>query len=366
MKDGKRGFFVLVVAFIILAMTQTYVTTTDEVVRMFGFISTYVVIVGLAIYGVGIWKRIKVINYLGIGITAIGYVYSVVEVFSKYPHFSIELGIMIYLLSLIAFIVSIFMPDTAKLEINEAEAQTTTIQSDGKVVEKEEVIDHSNDVAYGTYISGIPKRPELSKKICLLGYDNDKFLLFITNGDNVEKYEISYGIVTDISSRQRVVMEQNDVVNEDTTQDRQKLANEVISIYGKEIAEAIVSNNKTSGGAVSYNDLFELNLSFKIADEIRKLIINVDSDPTLFINKFNSVDKSNTTPFVTSGVTNNEVIQSDEVPVIDVTKIAQTEEVNKAMQEENKQEDFNSLNSAPSNDVDLLDEEESEKVEELI
>ena len=361
MKDGKRGFFVLLVTFIVLALTQTYVTTTDLVVKMYTLVSTYVVIVGTVLYGIGIWMRNKPIHYIGIGITAIGYVYSIVELFTKIPKFSIELGLMIYILSLISFIVSIIMPDTSnRLEINEAEATTTTYENN-KVVDNTPSVDYSNDVAFGTYISGIPKRPELSKKMCLLGYKDNKFILYIVNGDKVETFNISYGIVIDITSRQRVVMEQNDVVNEDTTQDRQTLATEVVSVYGNSVADAIVKNIKNTRQNVSYNDMYELTLNFTAMDGFRKLIINVESDPSEFIKKFADVDKSNKEPFVMDTVITEEVKEeSNEVPVVDVSTIAQTQEVSAAIKEE-----LNKTEATPMNG-ELLEEDKNDDVEELI
>ncbi len=348
MKDGKRGFFVLLAVFIVLAMTQRFVTTADDVVRMFGLVSTYIVIVGTIVYGIGIWSRNKVLNFLGIGVISAGYVYSIFLVITKYPKFSPELGFMIYLLAFVAFIVSIIMPDTVKLQINEDEAETVVNTNE----EKKE-IDKSNDVIFGVYISGIPKRPDLSKKVCVLGYDNDKFLLYITNGDKVENFKISYGIVDSITSRQRVVMEQNDVINEDDTQDRQTLANEVISVFGNNVANMIVNDIKKTGPNVSYNDLYELNLNFKVLDDVKRLIININTDPTEFINKFNSVDKSNTTAFEIREVENLEEVVDDTPPTIDVTQLAQTEEINKAINEE-------------SNNNDNLLKEEEDNTEELI
>ncbi len=348
MKDGKRGFFVLLAVFIVLAMTQRFVTTADDVVRMFGLVSTYIVIVGTIVYGIGIWSRNKVLNFLGIGVISAGYVYSIFLVITKYPKFSPELGFMIYLLAFVAFIVSIIMPDTVKLQINEDEAETVVNTNE----EKKE-IDKSNDVIFGVYISGIPKRPDLSKKVCVLGYDNDKFLLYITNGDKVENFKISYGIVDSITSRQRVVMEQNDVINEDDTQDRQTLANEVISVFGNNVANMIVNDIKKTGSNVSYNDLYELNLNFKVLDDVKRLIININTDPTEFINKFNSVDKSNTTAFEIREVENLEEVVDDTPPTIDVTQLAQTEEINKAINEE-------------SNNNDNLLKEEEDNTEELI
>ncbi len=363
MKDGKRGFFILLAVFVILAISQTYITTEDEVVKLINFISTYVVIVGTIVYGIGIFKKIKAVNYLGMALLIGGYIYSIVELFSKYPKFDIELGILIYALSLIAFIVSIFMPDTVKLEINEAEAETVTIQNDQVV--SNEVVDRSNEVVFGSYISGIPKRPELSKKVCLLGYRDDlgKFSLFITNGDKVETFDFSYGIVNEITSRQRVVMEQKDVVNEDNTQDKQTLATEVAIVYGNDIANNIVNGNKDSKQGVSYNDLYELNMTFKVGEETRKLILNIDKDPTEFINRFNGVDKSNTEAFKMVEASNEEVVNSEEAPVIDVTKIAQTEEVKNAMEEENKNTEENLLEEdTPQEEVKKTEE----NVEELI
>jgi len=349
MKDGKRGFFVLLAVFLVLAMTQRFITTEDLIVRMFSLISTYIVIVGTILYGVGIWTRNKIMNFVGMGIIIIGYVYSIFLIISKYPKFSPELGFMIYLLAFVAFIVSIVMPDTIKLQINEEEAETVvdTNKEDNKV------IDRTNDVIFGTYISGIPKRPELSKKVCLLGYDDDKFLLYITNGSNVENFKISYGIVDSITSRQRVVMEQKDVNNEDDTQDRQTLANEVVGVFGNSVATAIANDIKKTGESVAYNDLYELNLNFKVLDDSKRLIININSDPTDFINKFNTVDKSNTTPFEVSETENLEEEVNDTPPNIDVTQLAQTEEINKAINEES------------NNNNNLLEDEDNQD-EELI
>lgn len=351
MKDGKRGFFILLAVFIVLALSQTFITTEDLVVKMFNLVSGYIVIIGTVIYGVGIFKKIKPMNYLGIAILLIGYGYSIFELFSKYPKFEIELGLMIYLLSFVAFIVSIFMKDTVKLEINEAEAETITVQSDGEISNKTEEVNKSNDAIFGTYISGIPKRPELSKKVCLLGYRDDlgKFSLFITNGDNVEVIDISYGIVKNITSRNRVVMDQGNVNNEDTTQDRQTLINKVSEIYGPEISNEILNTNKSNTSGVSYNDLFELNLEFSILEDTRKLIINIDKDPTEFINKFESVDKSNTEAFKVKDTITEEVNNTDTPPVIDVNNIAQTNEVKEAMEKEN-------------NDNSLIEEEETEEL----
>ncbi len=354
MKDGKRGFFILLAVFIVLAVSQTFITTEDLVVRLFNLVSFYAVMVGTILYGIGIFKRIKPVNYVAIPIIFIGYGYSIYEVLSKYPKFEIELGIMIYALSFVAFVVSIIMKDTIKLEINEAEAETVSVQGN-EVITKEE--EKPLDVVFGTYISGIPKRPELSKKVCLLGYRDDlgKFSLFITNGDKVETIDISYGIVKNITSRNRVVMDQGNSIAEDTTQDRQTLINEVSTIYGNKVADEILNNNKSNTSGVSYNDLFELNLEFSILEDTRRLIINIDKDPTDFINKFNSVDKSNTEVFKISQEIEEDNNNTDTPPVIDVNNLAQTNEVKEAIEKENN-------DSSES----LIEEEKEDTTEELI
>ncbi|MBQ6497350.1 MAG: hypothetical protein IJI58_01385 [Bacilli bacterium] len=143
----------------------------------------------------------------------------------------------------------------------------------------------------GDYISGIVKRPDLVNNNCVLVYKDNGFSLFMAPNDKAEEFVIPYDTVENITFRPRVVVSEKKSEIKNTEFNRDLLAFALAGPAGV-ILNRTASFTKAfdiDRGNLDYNDIYELMIEYSTSEGNRRLLINVNSDPSEFINHFDDI-----------------------------------------------------------------------------
>jgi len=145
----------------------------------------------------------------------------------------------------------------------------------------------------GQYISGVQKRPDLVNQPCVLAYNEDAFVLSVLVGDKPELFTIPYSAVVNITSRSRVMVSQAGMEKITPMVYDDLIAVALNGLKGLVVTRTAKVSNKAFGdiGRMEYSGFFELVVEFQGSKEIRRLLLNVYSNPTSFIDYFNTIKK---------------------------------------------------------------------------
>lgn len=145
----------------------------------------------------------------------------------------------------------------------------------------------------GQYVSGVQKRPDLVNQPCVLAYNEDAFVLSVLVGEKPELFTIPYSAVVNITSRSRVMVSQAGMEKATPKVYDDLIAIALNGLKGLAITRMARVSNKAFGdiGRMEYNSFFELIVEFQSSNGIRRLLINVYSNPASFIDYFNTIKK---------------------------------------------------------------------------
>lgn len=146
----------------------------------------------------------------------------------------------------------------------------------------------------GDYISGIAKRPDLVNQPCVLIYKEDGFVLSVLAGDKAESFNFAYDTIEKVTSCPRVIVEKKEMERKDPRIYSNLLAFGIYGMKGVEINTiAKISNEAFNNdiGKMVYNNYFEVAVEYNSPEGIRRLLLNVYQNPSVFVKYFDTIKK---------------------------------------------------------------------------
>ena len=277
MNNLKKVFSIVFGIVILISGMENFVNISSVVTLLTSEVKGYTLVLFSTFFLVySLFANKKLVYYLSLIFIFIGFVYTFYTLYNVYDEtVTLELGLYLYLIGFILFIITALIKDKNKEEQNV------------QIIEENSLDDN---YVMGTYLFGLNKKEFSNKPCAVTNIKDTKDMLIILTSTETLKIEVKYEQINKIVVKKNVSMKSGNQFVEDDTVSKTLLATALIGVWGPVIAQSI---DTTGHNKVKYQTSYLVEIYYNELDEEKKVLLETPKNPDSFFKVFDDKYQKN-------------------------------------------------------------------------